>query len=116
MDIGRACAAQAVGPSPLKVDPYIFDLHGPEEYSTLDVKKAWEKVLGKEVDARIVEKGQLSNHFGHFLPPAVADLFVEMTESILPGGILNREPLDPASEVRKGSETLVEAFKRITSS
>lgn len=112
-DIGKAAAARAVQPSPLEVDPCIIDLHGPHEYSALDVQKAFEEVLGTEVQLRVVEPDQLENYYGHVLPPAVAELFTEMTKSFLAGGILYTDPLDPASEVQKGSVTLVDAFRKM---
>lgn len=112
-DIGKACAAQAVSPSPLKVDPYIFDLQGPRTYSALDVKQAWEKALGREVQLKVVELDQLEEFFGHFLSPTMAEMFVEMTKSFHPGGILYTDPVDPASEIQTGSETLEHAIAQL---
>jgi hypothetical protein len=110
-DIGKTVAARAVQPSPLEVDPCIIDLHGPRDYSALDVQKAWEEVLGTEVQLRVVEPDQLENFYGHIMPPGVAELFTEMTKSFIPGGVIHQDPLDPASEIQKGSDTLVDAFR-----
>ncbi|KAH7016354.1 uncharacterized protein B0I36DRAFT_337432 [Microdochium trichocladiopsis] len=112
-DIGKVCAAEAtaVG-APLDVHPYVFELHGSQWYSTNDVKKAFEEVIQKPVHVDLVTQDELRSHFGAFIPPVVADSFVEMTRSFLPGGCaMPRKEGD--GEVRLGTETLVDAFREM---
>jgi uncharacterized protein YbjT (DUF2867 family) len=110
-DIGNTCAAQALGVGrPLPENPFTFELHGPQSYSTNDVREALTEVLGKDVRADIVPKESLPDFFSSFLPPNVAQLFVEMTRSFLPGGVIDAS--HPASgRVERGKVSLVEGFR-----
>ncbi|RAH67398.1 NAD(P)-binding protein [Aspergillus aculeatinus CBS 121060] len=71
--------------------PYVFELHGPREYSSVDVQRAFAKVLGREVELRPVAKEDLTEYFGRFLPETAVGPFVEMTLSFLPGGVMHKQ-------------------------
>ncbi|KAI9164202.1 hypothetical protein HJFPF1_05842 [Paramyrothecium foliicola] len=111
-DIGRQAAKQVFeskfdGPS-----PKIVDLQGPEQYSSNDVKKAFEEVTGKSIELRLVPKDQLHSFFSKGLPATIVDDFVEMTESFLPGGI-TEEDMKPTKDTQFGKDTLVDSFKNM---
>ncbi|KAL0940315.1 NmrA family protein [Colletotrichum truncatum] len=112
-DIGKACAAQALAAgSALRKSPYIFELHGPDAYSTNDVKKAFEESIGKTVEVKLVEDDQLEEFFAQAFQPPMSGLFVEMTRSFLPGGIAAAEVAE-GSGVQRGEESLNEAIGKM---
>ncbi|KAK4184803.1 hypothetical protein QBC35DRAFT_39104 [Podospora australis] len=110
-DIGETLAGElvAVG-NPLSSTPYIFELHGPVSTS-LDVKKAFEEVLGREIEVRAVPTEGLLDFYNAVFPPHVAKSYVEMTESFLPGGIMFENP-NPTGEIRHGKTGMVEVFRQ----
>ncbi|KAF9874463.1 NmrA family protein [Colletotrichum karsti] len=111
-DIGRTCAAQVLAAgSPLSYNPYIFDLHGPEAYSTRDLQKVFEDKLGKPVQAKLVTDDQLEGFFAQAFQPPVDGMFVEMTRSFLPGGIA--VDMMEGSRVQRGRVTLSEAIGKM---
>lgn len=112
-DIGTTCAAEllAVG-KPLPSSPYIFELHGPRLYTSVDVQKAFEEASGKTVEIRPIGKDGLLEFYSAVFPPAVAEKFAEMNLSFLEGGVLYEDP-NPTGEVRKGTTELVEAVKQM---
>ncbi|KAJ0374830.1 hypothetical protein COL26b_006995 [Colletotrichum chrysophilum] len=112
-DIGKTCAAQALAAgSPLGENPYVFDLHGPDTYSTEDVRQAFEERIGTGVEAKLVEGVQLEEFFGEIFRPPMAGMFVEMTRSFLPGGVAIEEIVE-GSRVQRGKTTLSEAVERM---
>ncbi|KAF5510431.1 hypothetical protein CGCS363_v003862 [Colletotrichum siamense] len=112
-DIGKTCAAQALAAgSPLGENPYVFDLHGPDTYSTEDVRKVFEGRIGTGVEAKLVEGVQLEEFFGEIFRPPMAGMFVEMTRSFLPGGVAVEEIVEGA-RVQRGKTTLSEAVERM---
>ncbi|KAJ3547262.1 hypothetical protein NM208_g1609 [Fusarium decemcellulare] len=112
-DIGRTCAREALGAgTPLAKSPRIFELHGPRNYSVRNVKEAFEKVTGKKIEARLVEKPDLHKFFSGFLPANIVDDFVEMTLTFLPGGLLEDE-MNDLTNVKHGQDTLVDAFSQM---
>lgn len=111
-DIGTNLAMGLTSGYTPPAKPYVFELHGPQDYCPLDVQKAFSKVLGKDVKANPVEKKDLIDFFGAFCPPKVAALWVEMTESFLPGGIAAVDsPLREKADIVRGKTTLDEAIK-----
>lgn len=102
-DIGRICAAQllAAGSAPGSENPLVFDLHGPESYSTRDVQMALEDGTGKEIEAKLVQDDQLQDFFEKAFKEPMASLFVEMTRSFLPGGLAEKAMNDTLSETVK---------------
>ncbi|OGM44050.1 hypothetical protein ABOM_007800 [Aspergillus bombycis] len=114
-DIGKACARHLLqAGSALKASPHIFKLHGPVEYSTSDVQRAFEEVTGKKVEVRLVERDELKAYFSKFLPLNLVDKFVEMTWSFLPDGILEQD-MNDFTGIERGHDTLVDAFKKMLS-
>ncbi|KAI8208563.1 Heterokaryon incompatibility protein 6, OR allele [Colletotrichum sp. SAR 10_76] len=112
-DIGKTCAAQALAAgSPLGENPYVFDLHGPDTYSTEDVRMVFEGRIGTAVEAKLVEGVQLEEFFGEIFRPPMAGMFVEMTKSFLPGGVAVEEIVE-GSRVQRGKTTLSEAVERM---
>ncbi|KAE9576534.1 hypothetical protein CGCF415_v002000 [Colletotrichum fructicola] len=112
-DIGKTCAAQALAAgSPLGENPYVFDLHGPDTYSTEDVRKVFEGRIGTGVEAKLIEGVQLEEFFGEIFRPPMAGMFVEMTRSFLPGGVAVEEIVEGA-RVQRGKTTLSEAVERM---
>lgn len=81
-------------------------------YSSLDVQKAFEEVLGKKIVMKPVEKADLEGFYGHVFPPSTAKMFAEMNRSFLPGGVIERDP-NPTGVVKKGQVELVDAFKQL---
>ncbi|OJK00148.1 hypothetical protein ASPACDRAFT_118108 [Aspergillus aculeatus ATCC 16872] len=92
-DIGYHSAKCILSPKTgsTETSPYVFELHGPREYSSVDVQRAFAKVLGCEVELRPVEKENLPEYFRRFLPETAVGPFVEMTLSFLPGGVMYKQ-------------------------
>lgn len=67
-------------------DGKIFELTGPDAYSSNDVAKAFSDALGKEVRAEQIPKEQWENTLREigFTPDAVRN-FIEMTEAVISG-------------------------------
>ncbi|KAK0641801.1 hypothetical protein B0T16DRAFT_220870 [Cercophora newfieldiana] len=111
-DIGATAAEELLSTAPLKANPYIFELHGPRVYSSIDTQRAWAEAAGKDIEVRPVEREGLGEYFGSFLGPVRVKEYVDMTLSFLPGGIIHQDP-NPTGEVRKGKTELVEVFKQL---
>ncbi|EGS21335.1 uncharacterized protein CTHT_0031900 [Thermochaetoides thermophila DSM 1495] len=114
-DIGITCAQELLATgTPLTSSPYIFELYGPREYSSLDVQKAFEEAASRSIEVRPVPKGSLLDFYRAVFPPAVAKEFTEMNISFLEGGVLYElynggyEP-----EIRNGKTELVEVIKEL---
>ncbi|PYH46298.1 NAD(P)-binding protein [Aspergillus saccharolyticus JOP 1030-1] len=98
-DIGVKSAECILSTERKESKPYVIELHGPREYASVDVRRAFEKVLGRAVELRPVEKENLTEYFAGFLPEAAVGPFVEMTLSFLPGGVMHND-LGKKEEVR----------------
>ncbi|KXH41198.1 hypothetical protein CSIM01_03404 [Colletotrichum simmondsii] len=111
-DVGRTCAREALATSsPMRHNPYIFNLYGPKSYSTKDVHRAVEDLTFKynKVKVTLVEDEQLEDFFAQSYRPPTAELFVEMTRSLLPGGIVAGN-MREGYLLQRGSETLREVI------
>ncbi|PYH94548.1 hypothetical protein BO71DRAFT_419273 [Aspergillus ellipticus CBS 707.79] len=97
-DIGKACAT-----------PYVVEVHGPRDYSSNDVQRAFQGMAGQDIEVRPVNKEALPEVFGQFLPEASVNMFVEMSTSFLPGGVLAEQAPDPDVRVYRGRTGLSEA-------
>ncbi|KAK4238760.1 hypothetical protein C8A03DRAFT_14801 [Achaetomium macrosporum] len=112
-DIGATCASELLATgNPLPRTPYIFELHGPRAYTSVDVQKAFEEVSGKKIEMRPVEKAGLGDFYAAVFPPTVAKLFAEMNASFLEGGIMYEDP-QPTGEIRRGKTELVEVVRQM---
>lgn len=117
-DIGLACADAALSPSGSESQPSskkvkAVELHGPRPYSPLDVKAAFEEILGKgkEVQVRPVEKEGLLGFFGRVFPhPTAAKWFADMMLAAIPGGIMVEDP-EPTGIYIKGETELVDVLR-----
>ncbi|KAK8036933.1 hypothetical protein PG991_001247 [Apiospora marii] len=102
-DIGRVCAAQllaAGSAAPGDENPFIFDLHGPESYSTRDVQRAFEEATGKRIEVKLVQDDQLQGFFRQAFKEPMTSLFVEMTRSFLPGGVAEKD-MNEGARIRR---------------
>lgn len=109
-DIGKTCAQELLSTAPPKSNPYIFELQG-QSYSSNDVKKIFEELLGKEVDMRVIPQEGLLDYYRQMFSEHVAREYTEMNQSFLEGGILflNPEPT-PGGEIRRGETELREVL------
>lgn len=73
-----------------------------------------DSLTGKKVETRPVGREGLADFFGAVLPPHLVRDFVEMTESFLPGGLLEEEmrTLEGDSGVLHGEDDLFGVLKR----
>jgi hypothetical protein len=73
-----------------------------------------ESLTGKKVETRLVGKEGLTGFFGAVLPPHLVRDFVEMTESFLPGGLLEEEmrTLEGDPGMLRGEDDLFGVLKR----
>lgn len=111
-DIGTTLAEQLIDKATLSDKPYVVELHGPQNYSPLDVRAAFAKALGKEVELRPVEKDDFREFYAQIFPPSILDYWVELAMSILPDGKLGTEyMLQPRGPVLSGHTDLETAIK-----
>lgn len=87
-DIGSTLAAELVREAIPPVKPRIFELHGPRLYTPMDVRAAFSKVLGREVEMKPVVPSELEYFFSQIFPRQIVGDWVEMAKSFLPGGIM----------------------------
>lgn len=112
-DIGATLANEALAAgSTLPSVPYIFELHGPRDYSSIDVQKTFEEVTGKSIELRAVEPAGLRDFYAAAFPPSIAERFTDMTKSFHEGGILYEDP-QPTGEKKYGKTELVEVIKQL---
>ncbi|KAE8353420.1 hypothetical protein BDV28DRAFT_133155 [Aspergillus coremiiformis] len=112
-DMGRAFAAYLLAPE-IPRSPFVVHVQGPRAYSSKDVQRAFEEAVGSEVELRLVDRKDLRGFFASFLPPNVAEGFVEMTTAFLPGGIMamaNEENSTRPDRVWRGTTELTEAIR-----
>jgi len=89
----------------------VYELWGPDLYSSLDTAAAFGAAAGREVEARPIPPEALVDFFGQAgFPPGVAKEWAEMSACFLPGGILETEPSRTEGVVR-GKTTLEEAVR-----
>lgn len=112
-DIGLTCAEELLTPPSSTPNPTIYELHGPREYTSLDVQQAFARATGKEVEVRPVEKDGLDAFYAAVFPPGVAKLFAEMNRSFLEGGILDVDPEPTKEETKYGKTELGEVIREL---
>ncbi|KAL8367239.1 hypothetical protein RB599_010290 [Gaeumannomyces hyphopodioides] len=113
-DIGSTLAAQllATGSAP-PANPHVFELWGPEDYSSLDTQAAFAAAAGRDVEVRPVPKDGLGDFFVQAgLPPSVAKEWAEMSACFLPGGVIEAD-VSRTEGVVRGKTTLHEAVKEM---
>lgn len=109
-DIGANLAQGLISSYTPPVKPYVFELHGPRSYTSKDAHAAFNEALGTEVTMEAVPPEGLADYFGAFLPPDDVPLFVDMTTSYLPGGVM-LSPDKPEIHVVRGKTELKDAIK-----
>ncbi|PWY66007.1 NAD(P)-binding protein [Aspergillus heteromorphus CBS 117.55] len=112
-DIGRACATYLLGLEPPR-SPYVVEVRGPQEYTVNEVQQALHDAVGQEVEIRPVKKEDFPDFFGRFLPQSSVGLFVEMTNSFLPGGVIASAIPNPDVRVYRGRMGLGECLGKIS--
>lgn len=115
-DIGSIIASELIKqPLPAQSPPskpYIFEIHGPRNYSPQDVQAAFSSAMGKKVSIKPVEKHEFRSYFSKIFPPQTVDGWVEMSLSFLPGGILASDTADYDNKpIVKGRTELDEAIR-----
>lgn len=111
-DIGTCLATGLTSSYTPPQKPYIFELHGPEDYSPSDVQAAFAAALDRPVKIQAIEKADLAGFFGEFLPPNAVPGYVEMTESILPDGLFAKSAsAEIKPDIVRGKTSLNEAMK-----
>ncbi|KAF4973158.1 hypothetical protein FSARC_502 [Fusarium sarcochroum] len=115
-DIGHSLANELTREWSPPIKPYIYELHGPQPYSPLDVQKAFSQALDKHIEVKAVERYQLPKFFGQMFAPQIVKDWVEMTLCFLPGGIAEKDPdkLSDDVAVVNGKTTLDEAIEAAT--
>lgn len=110
-DIGLTLARELASERTPPSKPHIFELHGPEPYTPLDVQRVFSQALGREVEMKPVEKQDLPEFFAKFFPPSTVDDWVEMAESFIPGGIAARDATKQNEDnIVHGTTTLAEVL------
>lgn len=110
-DVAKTCATSLLDPAP-KPSPHYFKLFGPRHYSSIDLKNAVQKAVGKEVDLQLVERDQLAVFFGQQVPEPHVEEFVAMATAVLPGGIIEGDFEYEESTVT-GEVELVDTFGKL---
>ena len=112
-DVGAYCASQVLSPD-IKPsgNPYITELQGPCDYSSLDAQRALQEATGKQVGLRVVEPDDVGAFFGAVFPPHVAPLFTEMNSILLPGSRFLNDP-ENDTPVHRGSDTLATVIRKL---
>lgn len=95
--------------------PQVYALHGPRNYSMLDLQDALEQVTGKKPRIDAVEQDKLLDFFMTKLPPIKAQEVTEMTTAINGGGLLAKEMEQPSGNVVRGSMELVDTLRQLAS-
>lgn len=91
----------------------MFELWGPEDYSSLDTQAAFAAAAGRDVEVRPVPKDGLGDFFVQAgLPPSVAKEWAEMSACFLPGGIIEAD-VSRTEGIVRGKTTLHEAIKEM---
>ncbi|KAF5858397.1 hypothetical protein ETB97_004437 [Aspergillus alliaceus] len=93
--------------------PFVVEVQGPREYTSVDVQRAFEEAIGKEVELRLVQGEDLLQFFGAFLPKNTAEGFVEMTRAFLPGGVMHKAGAWGDRPVWKGETELRDVVREL---
>jgi len=118
-DIGSTCAGELVrvaspqsSSSSLASQPRVFELRGPREYSSMDVLREFEVAAGKKVSLHAIDRDNLAYFFGNVFRPEHVPLWVEMTESFLPGGKMQKNEGADGVEIKYGTTELGDVVKQ----
>lgn len=113
MDVGIHCAQKLLEVGTiLPSSPYYFDLYGPRNYSTEDIRAAVEEVTRKKVGIVAIEREDLANFYAQQYPADQVSWMVNMTTAALPGGIMAGDFVGNEGTVW-AEEELVSTLRRI---
>lgn len=89
-DVGVVCAEKLLETGQdIPSSPHSFDLYGPRNYSSEDIKAAVEDILQKEIQlVTIPPEGLAEFYSSRGYPKDQVPWSVEMTTAALPGGIM----------------------------
>lgn len=110
-DIGSTLAAETLKQEPSPHKPYVFELHGPRMYNSLDVQLAFSDALGKQVGVKPVAKGELHDFYKQVFPEDMVPEWVEMAVSFLPGGVMKPGDVEEGTSVVNAKTELGDAIK-----
>lgn len=96
----------------LPISPYYFDLFGPRNYSTDDIKAAVEEITGKKVGIVAIEREDLAGFYAQQYPADQVSWMVDMTTAALPGGTMADDFVGNEGTVW-AEEELVSTLRRI---
>ena len=96
----------------LPASPHVVDLHGPRNYSTLEVQAALEEVAGRKAKLVSIEPDQLVSFYEQKVPQQYARELAEMTVASLPGGIIATE-MEKTDGIVRGKLELVESLRMV---
>lgn len=92
-----------------------ISLHGPRNYTMLNLQSALEEVTRKRPRIDAVQPEELLEYYQHVLPPVKAREVTEMTTAINGGGLLAKEMAEPGEDVVRGNTELVDTLRRLAS-
>ncbi|KAK8022554.1 hypothetical protein PG993_013321 [Apiospora rasikravindrae] len=114
-DIGKFCAGYLLDSSEAsKQSLRSVELHGPRNYSSVDVHKAIENATGKKWELANIPREGLAEHFGKEVPEVYVPEFVELITAMLPGGVLAGH-LEGGEDTIRGTVELEEALRKMVS-
>ncbi|KAK8076259.1 hypothetical protein PG994_003531 [Apiospora phragmitis] len=88
-DIGRCCAGYLLDSSEASKQSFRgVDLHGPRNYSSVDVHEAIENATGNKWELLNIPRAGIAEHFAKEVPEVYVPDFVELITSMLPGGVV----------------------------
>jgi hypothetical protein len=112
-DVGQICARFLLETgTTLPTSPHVVDLHGPRNYSTLEVQAALEEVTGKKAKLVSIEPDQLVSFYEQKVPHQYAKELAEMTVASLPGGVIATD-MEKTDGIIRGKLELVESLRMV---
>ena len=112
-DIGHVLAGELAITEQRQASPYVFELHGPEDYSPLDVQDAFSEAMGQRVTIKPVEQDEIHDFYAKLFPPSIVGEWEEMARSFLPGSPvleeMERQKADAV--VVRGKDDLISTLK-----
>ena len=115
-DIAKTCAQHLLAtgqslPHGSGTGPYVFNIHGPHEYSVNDLGSALEQLMEKPLGVKAIEPQQLLPYFKAGLPSPQLEETAEMILAMAPGGVLGKDMENGDKNISKGQVELVDALR-----
>lgn len=85
----------------------VYELQGPNKdgYSPAEIRDIFSQSLGKDVKLNEIKQSEIHGFFTSVLPPGCADYIVDMVTSLLPDGVVTKNP-DPEAVFIHGPTSL----------